>query len=255
MWAETYWSHTLTALGGVAIGYCGSGLFPSGFPLTKLITFWTGAVFFLLGTVSTVRQSVANATLRTRLAQFEAETAQFRGDYFARLDTFLRITAEGLRFGRTERITVYRQKQGRFIAIGRHSDNLAYCERRRPYYPSNQGCIARAWRDGAAFEPALPNPKKRLEDWCQAQQERWGIPAEDARKFNMKSRSLAAYVISNLGGTQRLGVVVFESERGNGLQKALLDTILPVEGRRIAHLIETLSPFEPDPDAASRQGY
>jgi hypothetical protein len=71
----------------------------------------------------------------------------------------------------------------------------------------------------------------------------------------MKSRSLAAYVINDLAGNHRLGVVVFESERGNALQKAQLDAIIPVEGRRIAHLIETLAAFEPDPDAAKKQGF
>ena len=71
----------------------------------------------------------------------------------------------------------------------------------------------------------------------------------------MKSRSLAAYRIDNRAGTSKLAVIVFESTKCKRFDKRELEIAMEYEGRRIAHLIETMKAFEPDPVAARPEGF
>jgi hypothetical protein len=191
------------------------------------------------------------------MKQLETSLKEVRKDYFDRFEEQLVILVNDiLELGDTERVTVYKHERDHFVMLGRYSQHPQYRQKRRGIYPQNQGCIQRAWEGGDCFVDDLPDPDASLEVYLDAQRARYNIPKEEARKFRMKSRSYAAYAITESRGQDRIAVVVFESTRKQGLDRPrIVDVLNTSERKRISRFIEKERPFEPTPNLAEQEGY
>jgi hypothetical protein len=72
--------------------------------------------------------------------------------------------------------------------------------------------------------------------------------------FKMRSRSYAAFAITDAASGKRIAVVVFESTRPDSLQR-LQQSFSALERRGLAHFIERMSTEEPTPTYAQEEGY
>ncbi|TWT74356.1 hypothetical protein [Allorhodopirellula solitaria] len=185
---------------------------------------------------------------------------QSQADYFDLLrDQLVILANDTLGFTDTERISVYKHDGEAFLMLGRYSKNPAFNKRGRSIYPDNQGCIAKAWREGAVFmtEP-LPEPstkaKKKL--WKQKMKSDWCIPFGTSNTFSMKSRVYAAVAIEDAETHHRVAVVVLESTSNKIFDNdAIREEFETKEGKRIARFLKKMESIEPSIVFAQSEGY
>jgi hypothetical protein len=252
-----HWPYICTAAGGAGVYFI--SLWASLHAKEWTWKTWTAAtVLFLLslaGGISTWLRQRLLTSLEHENDRLRHLLATSRVDYFEQFRVHLQLLAEALDLTGTDRISVYKHEKDHFVILGRFSSNLNYAERRRPLYAEEQGCISEAWKKGKSHEYCLPDPQSKLEQYLTKVEQKWRIPRAVCADFNMKSRCLAAYRIDNRAATSRLAVIVFESTKCNRFDKEQLEIAMEFEGRRIAHLIETMNAFEPDPRSASQEGF
>jgi len=218
--------------------------------------FFLAALGFFFGNIFMWRRSPGIKSLRQRVSQLEDILEQSKEDYYQLFEKQLAILANdklGLRD--TERVSVYKYEESKFIMLGRYSKNPEYCKRGRGQYPANEGCIAKAWQNGEVFVASLPDPRTEEEHYLDKMKNTWGINKSVARNFKMKSRCYYGFAIEN-AEQQRIAVVIIESVNPEGLVKDEINRVLVGgEGKAIANFLERMQRLEPSPSFAKEEGY
>lgn len=156
------------------------------------------------------------------------------------------------------RISLYRHYNGKFYLLARYSRNPNYQATGRRQYPDNEGIIGHCWTRGSGQVRDLPSDES---SWIENATEKYGIPADVARDFKMKPRSLMG-VRLDCGETGSIptGVIVVESTEPRGMAGKLdalvasdmVDLIkrtlqvsiqsLPMDGREVIQQINRPNP-------------
>lgn len=283
LWIKDYWAQSLAVIGSIGAAAGGTWLgidFASPeakghwFSSVPGVIFITSLILTFVGSIATARNAdrisriqLENRRLaaalegaredkRAAVEQAQQETYMMGRDYYALLDIQLAILANHtLGFGDTERVSVYRHDDGKFALLCRYSKNPIYQRRGRPFYPDNEGCIGKAWREGEDYIDDLPDPEHSSRDYEERLRRDWNIPAETTRNFKMKSRSYAALAIEN-HRDERVGVMVFESTRTDVLKSDQIKAVfLTTEAKRFAKFIESVKPFEASMAYAKGKGF
>jgi hypothetical protein len=267
IWLQDFWPEALTLFGniGLASGAAWLGTRQSNkhwYVSAPALIIWLSLIMVTLGTVAVIRsrQRISElqyeiSRLRTDLDGTQQDFVELVQDLYVVFETQLGILSDKLRFGNTERISVYTQDSDAFIMLGRYSKNPEYQKPGRAIYPNDEGCIARAWRNGECFIADLPDPTQVIDDYLGCLEEDWNIPRDTGQAFKMKSRSLSAFAIEG-SDRHRIAVVVFESTRTDVLKfDRIRQAMRQTEGVRLSDLIEKLRPLKPSPEYASKEGF
>lgn len=186
----------------------------------------------LFGIFDTIRQGSRIAKLMKEHAE-SASRARSRSRGLALiLEQSLMTVMDSLEIDFTRaRITVYKHMDNSFCVIGRTSRSQQLQSVRRQSYSDDQGFIATVWD---VAEGVLTNRPASEDIWikaCVASH----IPAEEAKKIRMKSRSLVGKRI-DVDGHPR-GLMIVESLEPYGVVPEMLDAIKQSGDFRLLSLI------------------
>jgi hypothetical protein len=152
------------------------------------------------------------------------------------------------KFSHAERVTIYGHQQGVFVLLGRFSLTPKYNAVGRPFYPEDQGVIARAWQSGEAHAE-LPDPEQNWDRYLTISETEWNLPRDVIEKMGMRSCSYTAFPIYDHKGTTRIGVIVFESTVPNVFdekqRKRLGGAVKRANKKYLANEMEATKPFWP----------
>lgn len=143
-------------------------------------------------------------------------------------NSYLTLMVKNLGFKYNERISVYKVHEGKFVLIGRASDNPNLQKVGRGSYPLEEGLIGKGWAEGEYFIDNLPDPNNRNGDTYYTQVNSINnIDREVVRKIKMKSRTYFIYRIRGYDN-QPKAVLVIESLNSNAFSKE--DVITKLSG-------------------------
>ncbi len=135
-------------------------------------------------------------------------------------NSYLTLMIKNLNFGHTERISVYKVYENKFVMIGRASDNPNLQQIGRSSYPIDEGFIGKGWAEGEYFINDLPDPNLRNGDtYYKKVNEVCTIEKEVLNNIKMKSRTFFIYRIKGYDNLPK-AVLVIESENEKGFDKA-----------------------------------
>lgn len=136
-------------------------------------------------------------------------------------NSYLTLLVESLNFNHTERISVYKVFDDKFILIGRSSRNPVLEKRNRGNYPINEGFIGKAWEEGFYFIDDLPDPgaTERSKGTYYARVNSISpIPRETIDSMSMLSRSFYIERINGYDGKPK-AIIVIESKNNNAFEQ------------------------------------
>lgn len=228
----------------------------SGLLLTGGIGIW------LLGGVFSFYRSPGRKALERKLEQADKRIAaltkqvsEHETSYKSLLQQQLKLIYDDLKFGHTERISLYRHDGRAFVPLARYAGDPAYKQFGRRLYPDNEGCIGKAYHEGESFVSNLPNVKDDALAYFNVLRDHYQIPRKTAKSFSMKSRSLAAHRIDDHHG-QILAVIVFESlEPDSVLDREKLQQAMVRESQNLRGFLEQMTQTLPVPLAVREEGY
>jgi hypothetical protein len=261
-----YWSQFLTGFStlGLAIGSLGFSLRTAPFPPIherwEVWVFWSSAIGTLIGIIGTARTSQSLSLISDerdglreslqRLQSLEEDVQQKYGDLCS-----LHLSGLMHRMGLkdNDRVSIYKHNgRNSFYRIARHSNHPEYSKPGRSIYPDDEGCIGEAFREGHAFDEAMPANPVRYET-CLT--EDWHISLEVVRGLTMKSRSIAAFALHKPLGGKRFAIIVFESMASGRIDQDCRDRFTTEERDGIVQWLETMERFEPKPSDAEQEGF
>ena len=170
---------------------------------------------------------------RSLRAQLADQTRLFR-------DTVKGVLAllfiERLALTRNERISLYSHQSGSFVLLERFSLHPEYTRRpQRFIYKETQGCLGAAWRDGSCIVCFTPDPHREPERYARELVSTWNMPEVKPGDVGMPVREMATFALLDPAGRRTVGVVVFESCRGDGLPLERIRRYLEsYEGQQLA---------------------
>lgn len=169
----------------------------------------------------------------------------------------LHFLATRLGLSHTERISVYEfsAQYNVFRRRARYSSHTEYNRTGRHEISAGEGCVGKALNYGKYVHEGLPDKATQPEKYEIAQNS-LGMSKETLEKLKMPTRSYAAYAINNQNGSEKLGVVVFEStEEYLSVDEEVLKQTLDEEERHIRFFLEFMGKLDPisAPDEASVQ--
>ena len=275
---QEYWPQAALTGGALLFASVGVLTSPEADGLGWLFGTWAGRAFLLglaltaVGGFATFRREKRLWPLRRRVEELEGRVVErdravadledvierASRDYFGQLKVELsRVLRETLGLGRTERISLYRHRNGSFQLLGRYSeDPVLDAKPIRTFYPEGQGVIGAAWRDGRAAEPELPDPATDGPEYFRRLEEDWGMDASTARTMTMMARSLVACAIKEPRGIENVAVCVVESAVvGTIKEEEVYEAMAGTAGERLHDFLERGKAFEPDPGYAIREDY
>lgn len=249
LWLEDRWGQALSVMGGLIL---------AGYQLAKADSFleWfvfgIGAAAFLVGNIVLFQQAPSITKLKEKVTALRrrlkasdeanaqlAERAQLA--YRQAVDPLLRGLAETLKFGETERISVYKDAGGLFSMLGRSSLNPRYDQQGRRSYPDSEGCIADAYLNGFAFDDNIPDPALSMSAYCDYMLKKWKIDISVCMGLRMRTRNIAASALYGPSSKKTIGVIVFESTKANKFTSAMIEGVLKAkETQEIGILAEQL---------------
>lgn len=218
--------------------------------------FWTPAILFVLATIGVMRRSQEVSKHLARIDEMEKAIRSVHPEFKQAWDTKLKTLADNFGFSHKERISVYKHESSQFVLYHRYSEDPEFRKPGRPFYPENEGCIGRAYREGKCEKSDLPCPDTRERDYKIAQQKEFYIPEDISGNFKMKSRSYAAYALYDLNHRNKIAVIVFESlapQKFSALN--IYDKISNEEGENLSVLMSAWKNLEPSLDYAKELGY
>lgn len=221
------------------------------------VVFLAGFALVLVGAIAGVRRTRTVRPLLKKLEQYEALSEQFVGTHYELCSTTLaRISRDTLRYGNTERISVYRHRGGNaFQVMGRHSEDMKFKLKGRPIYPADQGILGKAWRQRVATAE-LPDPHTQPEQYYRVLRDEWGISEQVAKNFTMKSRSLVACARLDAKGIDPVVVVVVESTRAGRIDEdRVTETVNGKDGDLIYDFFEMMEFLEPNLEDTLGEGF
>jgi hypothetical protein len=225
-------------------------------PIARHVS-WTVTLFVLggaaalIGTFESYRRLLHWERAAARADEWSARAAQSE---LALIDTIcdeLRGIIDTLSLFSTGRANLFICKQDHFVLVGRYSPMAQFSRSvGRDAYPLGGGILGRAWSDGEAAAPDLPEPGPinlaPHQAWLRAQA-RLGIDEAVATGFVMRSRCYAAIRLEY--DRRRLGVIVIEStypaartaaSNAGGAPGGSLDAVKDLDPRTIIVLSRAL---------------
>lgn len=169
-------------------------------------------------------------------------------------DIFHQISI-ALDFNDTDRISLYKHQEDKFIMLGRHSISPKYDKKGRMSYDAQEGCINKAWLHAECFCNNLPSFEDYPEEYNKICKESYNMSDESLKKIKMKSRTIYAKAICDKIGQKRTAIVVFESINPNAFQKDSINSIFSKYERIICLAIERFKQYEPNPLLAKKEGF
>lgn len=240
-WGTDWWPFGATLIGSmlIALTQISNGSGEIGIVSDRLTfpqewAFYPGAIVLVIGTVCQARRQNQLSKLERELAG-ASRSAAVANEAIENIErTELAILTGSFKHYSTERVSLFVRTASGFRLIARYSANPALVGQRlseRGAYPSDQGCLGKAWNDGEVYRTDLPSPVEAPEDWLKAQDTEFGVPRALAETISFKCRTYAAFRINAAEkGRSPLGVLVFESQlvasEANG-RKLLLDELRP----------------------------
>ncbi len=269
LWVD-YWPQIVAAVS--PIGLAISSLWLGNRIAKPHASIWLPVTLFALCAIGAIVGNLWTAFRTQRVTKLEGKIREHKeeilglqeslqitkADYFKRFRDTLEILAnERLGFGYSERISVYRKRGQAFVLLGRYSKRTEFSERSsRGIYPTDEGCIGRAWREGSVFVSDLPDPETNINEYYRVLSSDWNIKRDTAKGFRMKSRSYAAYTLEQVGGNDPDVIIVFESLRTDVLNDQKLLTVLRAsEGKVMQRFLLSNAFEEPDPSITGKVGY
>jgi hypothetical protein len=256
LWIEDYGAHAFNSLASIVFGILGVLVT---LPKDKLgidlsVNWFYGSVaFIVIANILIWRNLDLVTKLKAKVDKYDTMT-KITFDFVQ--DVLADLANSILKFTNTERISVYNNDGTNFVMIGRYSQNPEFCKKGRVIYPSDEGIIAEAWKNGEAFVNNLPDPANDLENYLNKFKDKYHIDKKYARRFNMKSRSYYGYAINDIRGKTRIAVIVFESTLPDRLNQSLIkEKLLSGEEKKISDLLFRIQPIEPELLVAMKEGF
>jgi hypothetical protein len=162
------------------------------------------------------------------------------------------------RYGLTaeERVSVYAfDGVDALYQLARHSENTALKHPGRERYPYDQGYLGQAWRGEADVYAALVPDRSVDPDGYRRYHAELGLPGEVIDDLTMSSRAYFGFAVYDPAGNQRVGVVMIESMRAQGLT-AVKDQVAETDRLSLGGLILLTRPTSsPAVSRARRSGF
>jgi hypothetical protein len=182
---------------------------------------WIGGLmtFFIVSSIKTYGRTIKQNKNEEEQRKNEIEKCrncilEREEDYYTRFSTVLRRISRKLEFSESnQRISVYKYDDEKkwFVMHARFSSDPVYNLKGRVFYPSDQGIIKKAWRDGMGVI-LLPDPEKQLNEYYKQLERDFGMSQSTTKNIRMKSSFYFALGI-NGKDEQRIAVIVFECTR------------------------------------------
>lgn len=134
-------------------------------------------------------------------------------------NSYLALIFKNMNFTHTERISVYKVFQNKFVLIGRASDNPKLQKNGRSSYPVDEGFIGKGWEENEFFINSLPDPNGRTrESYFNQICANCNIEKSTLQSIRMKSRT---FLVKRINGfdSQAKAVIVLESLKAAGFEK------------------------------------
>jgi hypothetical protein len=215
--------------------------------------FLTSLVAFLSAATAPFREKRITP-LRKELEDTTNRLSEVRNSIRPLFDGVLLTISKRIAFEQNDqtRISIYlhRAEANRFVLCGRYSPNPKFRKPGRPWYPDDQGCIAKGWEDGWHFDKEIPT---RVDARRRYHRETYGIPDDVFDTLEMPSKLIAAIRLSDSSGNN-WGVVVVEAKTHGRFQEDALRRALEGECDYIADMIRSLYDYIPVPSDASERG-
>lgn len=207
-----------------------------------LVNFPIGKIFYYIITGLTITFGVISTEKANTIKKLEKDITE-KGSKIIDLEnsvndvvtgmnelfnSYLSLLIESLNFTHTERVSVYKVYDNKFILIGRSSVNPNLTKAGRNSYPVSEGLIGKAWAEGELFITDLPDPNERGGNTYYNRVNQINpIPREVVNSLNMQSRS---YFILRMNGFENRpkAIIVIESQKAGAFQKQ--DVINKLEG-------------------------
>lgn len=195
------------------------------FPIGKIIYYLTviGTLIFGLFSINNsndiTKLEANNSEKSNKIIDLENalnDSVKEMNDLF---NSYLMLLVKNLNFSHSERISVYKVFEERFILIGRSSNNPNLQRSGRSNYPRDEGFIGKGWAEGEYFINDLPDPAFRNGDTYYNQiNSICKIDRGVIKKMNMLSRTYFVYRINGYD-SQPKAILVIESLNPNGFEK------------------------------------
>ncbi|MEJ5096028.1 MULTISPECIES: hypothetical protein [Sphingomonas] len=211
---------------------------------------WIGPTFFSVAILSflvTLIQSVLRPSIKSLQSKVDL------------VGESLRTLCDGLMTDLASKLAISHKDDSRaslyvhdgnshFVLIGRYSPNPVLRKPGRPFYPDDQGCIAKGWQQGWSFENTLGNGA----NYTRNTEARYGIPTADIVRFAMKSKLLGAHRVDSNG--EPIAVVLVESMRQDRFDEQALEAALSQFSTDYAPMLKAFRAYAPTPSIAKASG-
>jgi hypothetical protein len=243
-------------------------------PLSWIYTTNVGIIFsistliLLLSVILSWREDKHVLQLERKIKFFEENEISTKDISEKIFEIELLALWKNISYTNTERISIYSYSnnyvmggenndvEGFFTFLGCYSSNPTYkIPEKVKIYRLGRGCLGLACQDGTYLIENLPDPIQEREDYFNQVVSSLKIDLEDARSQRMHSRSYAGFAITSSTNGSRLGVIVFESTKPQGINKDNLFALMNTD-RELYRLELILQPsFLPRPAQATNEGF
>jgi hypothetical protein len=195
------------------------------FPIGKIIYYFAVIIALIFGYISFKNDKdikileLDNQEKGRKIIDLENALSDSIKEMNELFDSYLTLMIKNLNFKYTERISVYKVFEDKFVLIGRASDNPNFQLVGRNSYPKNDGFIGLGWATGEFFINDLPDPTVRNgETYFNAVNAVCQIEKKVVQSIKMKSRT---YLVLRIKGydNQAKAVLVIESINKEGFDK------------------------------------
>lgn len=254
---DKYWGIIANVVGAVILGFS-TNLVSSVsdlFDVTRRQTWleYVGIILFCNGAFLLAREGFRASQLRDENVQLGKLIKCLGDDIQDKWRQMLIQVFDELDLKNNCRISIYRHEADNFIMLGRFSHDPVMQKTGRGYYPVDQGCIGKAFREGESFALEIPDPT--CNEYYEVMQAEWGIDPAVATTFAMKARSIAAFALADRATLKRSLILVFESAEPKAFTKKHLRTVRDKYADTFCGLEKALEPLLPSLHYAKLKGF
>jgi hypothetical protein len=203
--------------------------------------------------------NLVNQTQAETIQKLENQIQRIHKNYSEVFNEHLAYLFFKLELTDSDRISMYKYKDGKFFIIGRYSTNPKLKQIHRKFYNSNEGLISKAWSLGEYFiNTGVPDYGKKT----RSQQQVYSffnniapISKETFDKITMKSKSLFLKSFMNTKGIDRASIIVIESEKSKAFEQLDIDKVLFEEEQKLISFVDKINWNLPDIINAENTGF
>lgn len=108
------------------------------------------------------------------------------------------------------RISIYFEKDGQFLILGRYSQNPKFKEIHTRVFPINKGALSKAWEHGEYFDDKCCSYEGNKSNYERYQLENLDYNQKQTERLTMKSCEYVGVALTHID--EHIGVILFESE-------------------------------------------